>query len=229
MKKIIFILFIFCIILSIYLITKDTKIYYLSLGDELKIGNNKVEYSYVNYIGEYLNKNKKLEKVVNGYYNDNIRTIDLINMINDNKKISVNGKNITIQNSLIKADIVTLSIGSNDLISKLSLYEVYNDNEIYNYIDDYLIDLECLLQLMRKYCKEKIIFIGYYNIFNNSDLDKYYKYLINKVIKLTDKYNINYVDIYKEFDNLEYRSKFLFPSKAGYTYIGQEIIKIINK
>lgn len=230
MKKIIFIFLILFIILFIYLFTKDNKIYYLSLGDELKIqSNNENKYSYTKYISDYLENSNKLEKTINNYYKDNMRTIDLIEMINNNEKSNINNKNVTIQNSLIKADLVTLSIGNNDLISKFSLYELYDDSEMYNYIDDYLVDLEKLFKLVRKYCKEKIIFIGYYNIFNNNELDKYYKYLIDRVKKLTKIYDIDNLDMYEEFNNLKYRSKYLYPSEEGYKYIGQEIIKIINK
>ena len=225
MKRIIFIIIIVIGIVIIYNITKDKKIYYLSLGDELTIQDD----SYPIIIKEYLLNNKKLEKIVNEYYISNMRTVDLINMINNNKEIINNNKKTTIQNSLIKADIVTISIGTNDLTLKFAMSNLYNEEEIYNYIDDYIIDLDSLLKLVRKYCKERIVFVGYYNFFNNNSLEKYYKYLISKVKKVTKKYNIYYLDIYDDLNNLNYRNNNNYPNKNGYTYIGQKIIKIIEE
>ena len=50
------------------------------------------------------------------------------------EKVLINGKNKSIKNSLIKADLVTVSIGNNDITSKLTLYKNYSDKEIYEYL-----------------------------------------------------------------------------------------------
>ena len=70
------------------------------------------------------------------------RTIDLIDYIEENKEIVVEGKKKTIKNALIKADLVTLSIGSNDVVSKLLLKNNYTKEELYNYLDEYLKDIQ---------------------------------------------------------------------------------------
>ena len=44
-----------------------------------------------------------------------------IYIIEDN--VEIDGNNQTIKNALIKSDLITLSIGNNDLISRLSLYK----------------------------------------------------------------------------------------------------------
>ena len=230
MKKVLFVTIIFLIIFLIYIIYKDNKVYYLSLGDELSAGyneNNKEDYGYYEYVCKYLKDNKLYEKCVNGFFKEGIRALDMINMIKENTKIDIDGNQLSIQNALIKADIITLSIGSNDIISKLTLYELYSEDEIYNYINEYLIDLENLFNLIRKYSKEKIIFIGYYNIINDNAVDKYYNYLIDKTIKLASKYKIEYIDIYDDLNN--YRTKNLYPNKLGYKLISEKIIQIIDK
>lgn len=221
MKKLIFIIIIVLGIFLIYKFNQDNKIYYLSLSDELNTENN-----YSKYISDYLNTQNKLEKVIENDYIENMRTIDLSNMINNNSKIT--NKNVTIQNALIKADLVTLSIGNNDIIAKLSMYQLYSEEEIYNYLDDFLLDLDNLLLNIRKYCKEKIIFIGYYNIINDNQVDKYYKYLIKKVKKITNSYNIVYLDLYEEINKPKYHSESLYLNNDGYTYIGKEIVKILD-
>lgn len=225
MKRVLLIIIILISIFLIYTITKDRKIYYLSLGDELTLQKD----NYTEYITEYLVSKNKLEKIVNCYNKHNIRTIDLIDIINHNEPININNKKITIQNALIKADVVTISIGNNDFSSKFILKNLYSEQEIYDYIDEYINDLDNLLKLVRKYCKEKIIIIGYYNLFNDESLENYYRYLITSVKKLTRKYNIYYLDIYDKLADLNYRSDTIYPNKNGYTYIGQEIVKIIKE
>ena len=215
MKKIIFIVVIVFLVFLIYILNKDKKIYYLSLGDELLLNG---------FYNEKMHKllGKKDEKYT--MFNEkNMRTIDLINMIKDN---ALDSNNIHIQNALIKADIVVMSVGSSDIMPKFGFNNLYSDAEIYDYIDNYLNDLEELIILIRKYCKEKIVFIGYYNIINNDELDKYYEYLIKRCKYIMNKYNIIYLDVYDKFNDIFYRNKTMYPNLDGYKYIVDEIKKL---
>ena len=145
MKKILVLGIVLLGIFLIYLSTLDKKVYFLSLGDEISQGinlYNKKDYNYNDYIKEYLENKKVLETYINLYFNDNMRTIDLIDYIEENKEIVVEGKKKTIKNALIKADLVTLSIGGNDVVSKLLLKNNYTKEELYNYLDEYLKDIE---------------------------------------------------------------------------------------
>ena len=204
MKKILVLGIVLLGIFLIYLSTLDKKVYFLSLGDEISQGinlYNKKDYNYNDYIKEYLENKKVLETYINLYFNDNMRTIDLIDYIEENKEIVVEGKKKTIKNALIKADLVTLSIGSNDVVSKLLLKNNYTKEELYNYLDEYLKDIENLFKLMRQYCKEDIVFIGYYNIFNDDTYNEYFEYLNKKVKKISNNYEINFVDIMNDIKN----------------------------
>lgn len=232
MKKILFIGIILLGVFLIYLSSIDKKVFYLSLGDELSVGYNefnKKDYGYSDYIKEYLVKKGKLEIYINEYFKENLRTTDLIRIINDNEKVLINGKSKSIKNSLIKADLVTLSIGNNDIISKLTLYKNYSDREIYEYLDAFLIDLEELFKLIKQYCKEDIIFVGYYNNIKIIELDKYFTYLNKKVSKLSDKYDIKYIDILNFMKDGKFTNNSLYPSKDGYINIGKQIASIIDK
>lgn len=229
MKKILFIGILCLGVFLIYLSTFDRKIFYLSLGDELSVGYNAFntkDYGYSDYVKGYLEKNNKLELYVNSYFKKNLRTVDLIEMIDENVKMNVNGKERTIKNALIKADLITLSIGNNDIVSKLSLYENYSKKEIYEYLDSFLIDLENLIKLVKEYCKEEIIFIGFYNTLDENT-DIYFKYLNDKSKKIMNKYDIIYLDI---FDSMkQYKNNSFYPNKDGYIYIGKQIEGILNK
>lgn len=229
MKKILFLGIILLGVFLIYLSTFDRKIFYLSLGDELSVGYNEFntkDYGYSDYVKEYLEKQKKLEVYVNSYFKKDLRTVDLIEMIEENEKTVINGKTRMIKNALIKADLVTLSIGNNDIVSKLSLYENYSKKEIYDYLDSFLIDLENLIKLVKEYCKEEIIFIGFYNTLDENT-DSYYKYLNDKSKKMMEKYDITYLDI---FDSMKkYKNNSLYPNKDGYIYIGKQIEDILKQ
>lgn len=158
MKKIILILILVFLIYIIHVSTVDRRVKYLYIGNS----NQKIDLiadTYMSYIRD-----------------DDYRVIDLINDINDNIKIN----NRSLQNMLIKSNIIVISIGANDLKHKKNLD--------YKYSDELINDLEKLLKLIRKYNKDKIYFIGY----NNKD--KYYVYINNKMEYICKLNKIEYID-----------------------------------
>ena len=76
----------------------------------------------------------------------------------------------------MRADIITLSTGLNEL-----LYKLQNENldsyQMYKYIDNLIEDIDDLIDIIKKYCKEDIFILGYYNPYVNKnvsdDIDKY--------------------------------------------------------
>lgn len=210
-------------LISLYL--KDDKIYYVSLGDGLSLGineNNYIDNGYSDYVKDYLKSKNKLKYYTKSFSKQDIRITDLINMINNN--IEVN--NINIQNALNKADLITLSIGMNEIMYKYS--NNTNKSYLYDYIDSYIIDMENLIKLIKKYNNKKIYVLGLYNPINHTELDKYIIYSNNKLINLCNKENINYVDLYNIFKNnshLIYNLNNYYPNKDGNKIIANEIIK----
>ena len=180
MKKILISTLIIMLIVIIYNVFKDNKIYYVSIND--KTG----DYLYKDYIKDYLDELDKLEKYTDISISDD-RITDLIRNIKDNK---VYGDK-TFQNILIKADLLTLSIGYNDIISKLNKYNTY---KMYGYIDTFILDLDNLFSVLREFDKEKIIMLGYYNPYSD-EYDDMIKYINQKVEDLSSKYHIEYINI----------------------------------
>ena len=185
MKKIILGIVIIILVILIYDIFKDSKVYYVSIGDFSTISSN-IDYGYKNYIEDYLDEKSVLEKYVN-IYNAEDRVTDIIRNITDNKEYG--GKKI--QNILIKADILTISIGYNDIISKVNKY---NTSDMMKYIDSYLKDLEELYKIVRVYDKEDIIMIGYYNPYDPK-YNKIIDYLNDSVSILASNYKIYYINV----------------------------------
>lgn len=185
-KVIISLFLIVLLVFLIYISNIDNKTYYFNIMDNT--------YDYDTYNEILKNKINNLEKYVNYETNNQYRITDLIRDIKDNKKID--GKNI--QNILIKADVITIKIGSNDLNYKISNN---NMNELFDYCDELLADLEDLFILIRKYSKEKIFVVGY---FINND---YYSELINYINIRTEDlcktYDLIFISVDNEFTAVE--------------------------
>ena len=198
MKKIFILLIICLIVFFIYYVTKDNKVYYVSIGDYVSINNN-IDYG------------KKLEREVR-YNKKNYRTVDLIDDIESNKEIIYKNKKYKFANMLIKADIIVLSIGMNDLL----FYDLVNDN-MYVYIDDILMDLDKVLSLVKYYSKEKVYIYNYFGFD-----DKFLDYANKRLDDLAKEYNVGVIDI----SRIKNRKKL---SDKDYKYIEKELINILKK
>jgi len=246
MKKLMISGIVLIVTMMIYITTIDKKIYYVALGDSLAIGQNpygKVGYGYSDYVSNYLERNELLEFYTKDFAKSGYRTSDLYKDIENNKEIkSTNNKILSIKNALIKADILTLSIGANDLFYKIGMndmeFNLDKKDEIYKYIDEVVKDIDKLLELVRKYCKEDIIMIGYYNPLSKisshytRELEPMFLYGNEQIRKIAYKHNAHYIDIYEIFmENPEYIPNPLdiHPSISGYEAIALQIINIIEK
>lgn len=180
MKKIILVFSIFFLVFFIYYFNMDKKIYIFSLGDYFVLGDN--GNIYQSYLDDYYGK--KIEDNVIFGNNGDYRIIDLINDIKNNREFKYNGKKYTLNNCLVKADLIIISIGINDL-------RFNSSNNNYDYIDEVLNDLIDLLSLIRKYSKEKVFIFNYFDVYNNV-LNNY----VNKKLKnIVKKFNIEIIDI----------------------------------
>lgn len=233
-KKVLICGVVLLLIFIIYLSTMDKKVYYLALGDSIANSEGadglKVR-GYTDIVAYNLKKKDILEEYVNEFAKDGMRIPDLVNDIECNKEIKVNGENITIKNALVKADLVTLSIGANDILEKIDT-EYISDEDIYNYIDEMTDDLDKLIKLIREYSKEDIIITGYYNPFKDLNGERFINYLNKRYREVSKNYNVIYVEIGKLFEN---HPEFLpndnniYPSSKGYEAIADEVMKKVNK
>ncbi len=232
------------LLIGIFFLTRDKKIYYLSLGDSLAAGQtpyNTIDKSYGDYVSEYLKDKEVLEFYTKDFAQSGYRSTDLLNDLEDNKEIEVDGKKITIKNALIKADLVTLSIGFNDLFYKLNVANEFDLNEVddvYEYVDESIKDIDKLLYELRKACKEQIMVFGFYNPFTNfSDslstlIEPIIKYANNKMESLVLKYDMTFVDVHDTFlanDNYLSSTLEIHPTEDGYKAMADKVIDLIDK
>lgn len=190
MKKIFVFSLISILVFIIYLSFKDDELYFVELSDQLSFSQN----SYSFKIEKYLKNINKLEQHIS--FNEiNLRTTDLIQKIENNDFIIKKNQKQTIKNALIKADLVLISVGSNDLFDHLLVEENRKDN--YDYIKEYLEDTQKLLEIVRSYCKENIFFLEIYNPQNK--IKKEYIDYVNEQLKLLCKNeNISFITYQKE-------------------------------
>lgn len=201
MKKLIIIFLIFFSIFYIYLLTCDEKIYYLS------ISNNYNSNDFSNIIAKKLKNNNLLEIHVNEFSNNNNRITDYIDMIDDNKYIIKNNKKIHFKNALIKADIITLSLGTKDFITN------YGDST--EKVLTIRNNIETLIKKIREYSKEDIYFISIYSEYVDS---KYIDKLNNDLKSICSDNKIKFININNNYNyitenNNELISKYVIFNK----------------
>lgn len=225
----------FILIFIVYKAFENDKIYYLSLGDNFAVGAtpfDTINKSYSDYFKEYLS-NKHILKEYNNVFSElNYRTTDIIKDIRLNKEKKLNNKKISINESIAKSNIITISIGFNDLFykTKYNKKEFKFDKNMRNYIDELFDDINELINLIRKINDAPIYFIGYYNPHNIDDgiTDKMIDYIEQK-FKNTNQIKVYYVDIKEGFNEESYYLPNAYnpvPSLEGYNYISNELIKM---
>ena len=218
MKKIILILILFLSTWFIYNNTIDEKVNYLVLGNDLSIGDN----NYSLYVKDYLDSKNILGNYNTSFVDLDLRITDLINKIKYNESVKINNKTVGINMLLKNADVITISIGMNELYYKLSI----NNENVYTYIKDMINDLDILFNLINRYNHKRVFVINYYNINNyNKDIFNYLNYYLETLCK---KKNFEYVDVSEFLDNniINYEnSSNFYLNKYGNKKISQFIIE----
>lgn len=203
MKKILTIGLVLLLIFIIYLCNVDRKVYYVALGNSFEYESD-MSYGYSHYVKKYLKDKNVLEKFSDVFSRNDSRITDIINDIKINRKISSGGESFMIKNALVKADLVTISISYNDVVDRME------DDSVYDYIDGLALDLDSLFSLMREYCKEDIVMVGFFN------QNKIFRYLNKKFKEVCLAYDVSYVDI-SNISSLENEK------------IGKKVTKVVSK
>lgn len=237
MKKILKPLILIILLLVVYLIYtifKTDKLNYIALGDSVAEGMNpygEIGNSYTDYIADYLKKEKKLSYYTKKYTKSGYITENVINDIENNNEL---------KKDLRESDLVTISIGANDFLKHIKISEMSVDNirEIKTKIATVFPNIEETIKEVKKYAKNQVIIVGYYNpipfLFNTNgnDLDILFAYMDDEYQKIADKYDCDYVSLYLLFKN---NSSYLpnpadiHPNLDGYKAISKEVIKVLNK
>lgn len=222
MKTLLKITIISIVVISIYFIynlRNNNQIDYLNLGDSYAKGLNSYNekiYGYSDYFKDYLKNTNNLNSY-NMYYTSENETIDsLINKIKTTNEL---------KHSIRESDIITLSIGLNDLIYTLSKMPNPTTYQIDNLVYEHYQNLENLIKEISNYTTNKIYIIGYNNKIFSTDLF----YAVNKLNNYYSKNkNIIFIKSPKKLENIKKyypNPKNFHPTEEGYNLIYKEILK----
>lgn len=248
MKKHIKIFALICSLVLVFIIynifeDNNQKIYYIALGDSIAEGMDpygNVGYSYSDYIYDELKSKDKIKFYTKGFSKSGYTTRDLKNDIENNKTIEVDSKKISIKQALRESDLITISIGANDFMRGLDIsdmYSYFNDiSESKREIDKIGKNVKDLIILIKKYAKNQIILVGYYNplprlLTIKSEIDELVKYSYFMYEDICDEEKITCVNIYDLFsENEEFLPNPLdiHPSTEGYEEIANLIMEKIE-
>lgn len=221
--------------LSVYFIynkENDNNRIYIALGDSLSLGENSyggVNYGYSDYFKDYLEKNNLLQ-IYNKNYTSKTKTItDLYNDLLLDEVITLDTENYSIRRLLSDADIVSISIGLNDIIlesSKEKYITEYKEERIIDRITD---KYKTLIKEIKKYYKKKIYIIGYYK--NNTRYDN----LITRLNTEYKKIAKDNEDIFIDTEFMSQNEKYFdnpdsyYPNNLAYKEISKKMIKEYEK
>ena len=224
-------------------IKQNSKIIYIPLGDSIAEGMtpyHSIDYGYTDYIKDYLSDNNKLSFYTKKYTKSGYTIEDIKKDINNNKTIVEDNKTYYLKEILRESDLVTVTVGANDLMKGMSLDDIpmklLNIKSIKKDIDDVIKSYKDLLKLIKQYAKEEIIVTGYFNPLPKmtqykEEIDEIVKYFNYSIEEICNDLNVKYVDLFDSLNN----KKDIFPnpldihpSKIGYEIISKEIIKNIE-
>lgn len=223
------------ICLSIFLIYKNNNknnVNYTSLGDGFSLGKDsfgRIDYGYSDYVKDYLLENKKLNKYIKSFSDEKMNIEKLYEYILINKKITLKNKEFNLRNVLRETEILTMSIGLNDLIYGIATIQIKSPFEVDNVINEIDINFNTLINEIKKYYKGKIYVIGYYksplyNSITNDSIEK-----LNKIFK--ENKDVVYIaidNIINDNNNFSNPNSY-YPNRIGHKIISQKIISKISK
>ena len=206
--KRIFVILIILITILIYYKFENKKINYVAI-------NITEKENYSDYFVKNIKKLGKFNKILE----TKMSSEELLEDIDNNIEIY---ENVTIQNIINSASIITIMRNPN---------EIYN-TKTYNELEIIINNINQILSKIRKISNAKIYFLGFYNIYDNKEKDNKIIYTNSKIENLCKKYKIDYIDLYNVLKN----RKYLFyindnnlPNKDANIMISNEILKKYNQ
>jgi bacillolysin len=236
-KLVVFIISLFVVFMTYKVFQKQQeKIYYIPLGDSIAEGmdsDGNITNSYTDYIRDYYETYDNLKFYTKKFTKSGYKINDVKNDIELNKTVD----NIHLKEALRESDLVTVSIGINNLLNNIkgikSCNIVGEIKDLKIVTDKILLEEKELIELIKKYAKGKIILVGYYNPCPNLEnskekIEEIIKYFNSGLEDLSNDENIEYIDIYSLFENnkdILPNSNNIHPNTKGYRLIASEIIK----
>lgn len=208
---------------------ENQQIKIVGLGDSLTAGIGD-ETGEGGYIGNLVKKIKESEcaTIVKNYSLKGLKSNELLNLLEEED----------VQASIKKADIITFTIGANDLLNALKQGNMLKNVEILNKAERlYDENIERILKKIRTINKDvNIYYIGLYNplahIFPNIDhldliVTKWNNISKNNVEKVDNTYFVPIDEQFSEQIHLYLAEDYFHPNHQGYEAIAKQLIATI--
>ena len=227
-KKILILLLLSLSVYFVHQLTDKKDFTYAVIGDSFSMGENSYggyTYGYEDYLLDYFKHTRKVEFI--DFYtskNENINTL-YNKFLKDDIEV-INNKSYNFKRILTESNIITISIGLNDIIyeyyiNKNGLDSQYKEDKMVEYTYN---NFKSLMNQLSKY-SSNIFVLGYPERNEYKNLikklnTKYKNYCKNKKMEFIDSNNLLNKEEY--FDNINT----IFPNTEGYKKISERIIKI---
>lgn len=197
MKKLLILILIILSVILIYYIFKNDKKTYTAVGDFYANGMNSYNdyrYGYVKYLRDILEEKDKLKAFSDAYIKNNYSIEKMLNDIKNNDFKTTNGVTTSVKQVLREADILTITIGINDLLDRTNIKDIKEleyvpKKDLDKELTTIKKDLNRLILEIKKYSKKDIILVGYYfpnkidypnSYYISKKFDAIYKHIANK-------------------------------------------------
>ncbi len=201
----------------IYKITYHEEMNFLALGDGISLGltaYNVKGYSYNDYLKDYFEDNTILREYISDFASIDETSKSLLNKISNNEIAS---NNLTIQQAISKAKIITISLGMDELNN---LKTLKNKN-----ILEYISNMEKIIKMIRNINKNNQVIIT--SLYETSKLSKDNILKINNELQnIANKYHLEYIDIAMITSHKEF---YMLPNNYYLNYKGHEYISELVK
>ena len=223
----------------------------LALGDSLATGvlaDKTLGRGYADYVALLLEENDRLSSFNKGFSYPGYKTTDLLNDLEQNvEKSSIDynfleGKKSTITEAVEAAEVITLSIGANDVLAQLQRNAdgtfTYNPFDVLQTITQTATNIDKIFKEIDKINPNaQVIVMGYYNPYPalkklESDLNMLVTTLDNAVKKVVESNGATFIDVKNEIataaDKYVPNPEDVHLSKEGYMFVGQKMFEAIN-
>ena len=211
----------------IYNLKNTSTIIYTSLGDGFADGINSYgdkNYGYSNYVSDNLKKEESLNRSYLSFTSkdmtiNDLRSLILLNHHDDNQN--------NIRQVLRETDLLTISVGINDLIYKMNVENITTNHQKEKIITEIVDNLDITLQEITKYYQKNIYLIGYYNFYPQNSVErKMLESLNSKLEEYCMKNNLIFVDNSNMDNSLSLyldNPNSIYPNIDGYKKISDNI------
>lgn len=191
-----FIFLLVCIItFLIYQKYQDKRVTYTSIGDGFAGGINSFNdksYGYSDYLKDYLNKKEILKSYYHNFTYPDMTIKDLY------KDILLNAhdqENNNIRQVLRESNLLTISVGINDLIYKMDVEKNISESKKEKILEEIMDYFDKMIEEVKKYYQNDIIVIGYYNFYSQNSVERTLLDNLNKNLKeYSEKNHLIFVD-----------------------------------